>query len=962
MPYKKITTVKQVQSSSYLKDILESLTEGIKTNTELQSIIKSHPKRKSHPKQIYTPEKEKERLDINVRHATDQYIASDFVEKFGNSFQLAPFGKIFLSKYENGDYKALELQKVLSAISSLNQQFDDFWSKHYIRGIPESSLRSIEDIFGGDSKIIRNGEFIGIDTVKENYYQNLKKAKKIFIASPLTDVIQINHYIERLDGGVIIEFVNTNDVSEIAFTNEYKDIKMRIINHPNSRPRISKDDFLFSWSENQEYDSDGLKNFLKKNYSIDMLRIDRDKETADLKIILSNEKILTLSLYKETRVYLKFDNHLIDVFIAKKNGNNLSIYTNNLKIGLTVTDNFLSLGLYHKNEYYEPSYKGYDGRTDLFSTNQKTIEWGRKLFDYYKIISIPDPSRVETPALVASTCNVTVSKKEKDIIKRSDEKMIIFVSGGGTCRCAMAKAMTKKLVEKEPLNFNLRVESRGIGPKISPGGPPGTKDDGGASDGARQSIQKLFGEDLLSLDNHIAMILDDAEIEEADLILFMDEGLSGIFRKQNQDKPNTLNKTKIFKEFFGKGGNIIDPWGEKEFIDINETPAERKERYERYDKCAAEIKELLDIKQIISFLSGPTSTVEKSHSSEMSTILAPKQPIRNNPKLSEKLIQWCLQQILDDRWDGKLLGAWGKKYPDFVRFIFEDDTNLGDESITKTSQILQALVTFQKNSLEPNIVDFKTCFEDSQKYLLSRRNDGIGDFGLYNRTARQAERKFHLRHTAYAIIGLTHIGGNSEVVLTTLKLINEELNRIDLKIERAVDLSVLHFVFSSDLLREKISEIIPETETKSWINRIEAELIINFNKTSLSSWDMKRDPPQLRIDNALVVLMNIEDRSIQNENLRIICKGVVQNMITKDVITVNTDEAGIRFVDNSLPDIGTTLQFLELVLRNKDLYQIESNTIERMINFVENRYQEEKYKKYSYPWQLASALILPTLS
>src|SRR5665648_281053 len=49
--------------------------------------------------------------------------------------------------------------------------------------------------------------------------------------------------------------------------------------------------------------------------------------------------------------------------------------------------------------------------------------------------------------------------RDLGFIKRSDETMIAFVSKGGTCRCAMAKAITKKIVKKYKLNFKLRVES-----------------------------------------------------------------------------------------------------------------------------------------------------------------------------------------------------------------------------------------------------------------------------------------------------------------------------------------------------------------------------------------------------------------------------------------------------------------------------------------------------------------------
>ena len=46
------------------------------------------------------------------------------------------------------------------------------------------------------------------------------------------------------------------------------------------------------------------------------------------------------------------------------------------KIGLTVTNEFLSLGLFNLDG-------SYDWNKDLISSNQKAIAWGHELFKYY---------------------------------------------------------------------------------------------------------------------------------------------------------------------------------------------------------------------------------------------------------------------------------------------------------------------------------------------------------------------------------------------------------------------------------------------------------------------------------------------------------------------------------------------------------------------------------------------------
>ena len=157
--------------------------------------------------------------------------------------------------------------------------------------------------------------------------------------------------------------------------------------------------------------------------------------------------------------------------------------------------------------------------------------------------------------------------KDLGIIKGSDETMIAFVSKGGTCRCAMAKAITKKIIKKYKLNFKLRVESFA----------QDTPSLAFASNGARQSILSLFDEDLLS--DHRPMRLTDSIKEEADLILVMENKLL-----EDVIGPTTCKKTQIFKKFFGLKGDIIDPWD----------PNEGKTEAQRYDECAKELKEVLE--------------------------------------------------------------------------------------------------------------------------------------------------------------------------------------------------------------------------------------------------------------------------------------------------------------------------------------------------------------------------------
>jgi len=59
---------------------------------------------------------------------------------------------------------------------------------------------------------------------------------------------------------------------------------------------------------------------------------------------------------------------------------NFSVWvtTEKLRVGLTVTDKYLSLGLFKKDSDL------YDSSTDLFSNDPRAVEWGENLFRYFK--------------------------------------------------------------------------------------------------------------------------------------------------------------------------------------------------------------------------------------------------------------------------------------------------------------------------------------------------------------------------------------------------------------------------------------------------------------------------------------------------------------------------------------------------------------------------------------------------
>jgi protein-tyrosine-phosphatase len=157
--------------------------------------------------------------------------------------------------------------------------------------------------------------------------------------------------------------------------------------------------------------------------------------------------------------------------------------------------------------------------------------------------------------------------REAGIAKRPNEKLLVFVSSGGTCRDPMARAILLKLLEDRPPRYELQVRAAAVGPLT----------ESKASLSARKAIQEMYGEDLVA--NHSPTLLTARMKTEADLILLMDRSLVN-----PKTLPAEKKKTFVFKEFFGLSGDIEDPWREHE----DEASGAR------YAECAAELKAILE--------------------------------------------------------------------------------------------------------------------------------------------------------------------------------------------------------------------------------------------------------------------------------------------------------------------------------------------------------------------------------
>lgn len=156
------------------------------------------------------------------------------------------------------------------------------------------------------------------------------------------------------------------------------------------------------------------------------------------------------------------------------------------------------------------------------------------------------------------------------IAKKPNERQLVFLSASGTCRAAMATAITDHLLETNPPGYPLRILPAAM---YEPSLPS-------ASDRARAAIRQMYGQDPLA--NHRAVRLNDTIVAESDLILVMDHALYSVLEKTGRTTDN--KKIQVFKPYFGLQGDVADPWP---YHDTAEAAC-------RYAETAEELRSILE--------------------------------------------------------------------------------------------------------------------------------------------------------------------------------------------------------------------------------------------------------------------------------------------------------------------------------------------------------------------------------
>lgn len=162
------------------------------------------------------------------------------------------------------------------------------------------------------------------------------------------------------------------------------------------------------------------------------------------------------------------------------------------------------------------------------------------------------------------------------IAKSPAERMVLFVSYGGTCRCAMAKVTVDQALARRNLPYRLRV--------VSVAYAFGSSER--ASRGARRAVFEKYGSDFL--EHHRVTHRNDGLLDDANLILVMEDGLC-------EGLPT--EKTFLFNEFFGIEGDVSNPWPD------DEDDAARKRYRECMNHLAVTIESGVD--RLLEYLNEP---------------------------------------------------------------------------------------------------------------------------------------------------------------------------------------------------------------------------------------------------------------------------------------------------------------------------------------------------------------------
>lgn len=329
------------------------------------------------------------------------------------------------------------------------------------------------------------------------------------------------------------------------------------------------------------------------------------------------------------------------------------------------------------------------------------------------------------------------------------------------------------------------------------------------------------------------------------------------------------------------------------------------------------------------------------------------------------LISWCSELILNDQFaSGDAAGAWSKKYPAYLEFIYGNKLP-GDicvrDTISYSTWIALALKHYLNTDLpsdQAHRVTEKLRF--LQDYLF--RHYKNGGFGLTSRpkSGTPVDIDFDLRHTCWAMIALWELGANdprSEKMLQESgRRVLSEMEKLEPRTERAITYAVLHRLFSTDGLSQSL--IMAEQPRRQELKRIEGVLVEKFDPIS-GTWDSEYDPlRRATIDNTFIVLYAMPAKSCVDDDCAEILRKAVKRICSSKLLTLKPGKSAVPFHEGGEPDIGASLLLLYVLTRDRDKLAALQDYSPSLMHFVTDPESRNSPGHFACPWYLASALHL----
>ncbi|MGE5342166.1 MAG: toll/interleukin-1 receptor domain-containing protein [Candidatus Omnitrophota bacterium] len=331
-------------------------------------------------------------------------------------------------------------------------------------------------------------------------------------------------------------------------------------------------------------------------------------------------------------------------------------------------------------------------------------------------------------------------------------------------------------------------------------------------------------------------------------------------------------------------------------------------------------------------------------------------------EITSNLLEWCLERIFQDQYDeGNARGAWSRMYPGYLNVLFQEDPSNGKETITFSTWIADALMTYWARCENKEIKDeIWKKIHRFRDYLIRHYEDQISGFGLSGPTdsVGQSTIIFDLRHTAWAVMALTRIdiedNETSRIIRNASGKLWEQISTMNPAEQFPVTNAALHRFLSEKSLPYRL-DISPH-KIRNEMKRIEAELINKFNSRHYC-WGWLNDDKVTKtcIDNALTIIHILDYYSIIDVELRDQLEKAATHLLDNVLIHLDGNKAGLPFMKGSrvaAPDLGTTVFFVYILI---DKLRLDRNNdkIRKLINFINSLEARLKYANYSYPWYLA---------